>query len=232
MNELALVFLGGLLGSGHCLGMCGGFAIAIGSTTTSRGSMLASQLIYTLGRIFTYSVLGAIVGYAGMRLTAANGYLAHSQAALALVAGVLLIGQGLVTVGWIRWPRRSQPKAGCLASSWFAPFFRQQGAWATFCAGLMTGFLPCGLVYSFLALAAASGNLMHSLAYMAAFGAGTAPMMILAGCGAHWVGVGTRQTLFRLAACCVILTGGLSVARGVQLWSTPSSSAGVCPLCH
>ncbi len=232
MNELILVFLGGVLGSGHCLGMCGGFAVAIGSSATSRGTMLASQLIYTLGRIFTYSVLGAVVGYAGIRLTAANGYLAHTQAALALVAGVLLIGQGLITIGWLRWPRRSGKSVGCMASSWFASFFRQRGAWATFGAGLMTGFLPCGLVYSFLALAAASGSLAQSLLYMAAFGAGTAPLMILTGCGSHMIGLRARQTMFRLAACCVILTGGLSVARGVQLWSTPPNAAAVCPLCR
>ena len=70
MIELPLVFLGGLLGSAHCVGMCGGFAVSIGIGSRGLASNLRRQLVYTAGRIFTYSFFGIVAGYAGLWIAA------------------------------------------------------------------------------------------------------------------------------------------------------------------
>jgi sulfite exporter TauE/SafE len=95
----------------------------------------------------------------------------------------------------------------------------------TFGAGVATGFLPCGLVYSFLALAVASGGLESGLMQMAMFGLGTVPAMVLVGCGGKLLTIGMRQRVYRLAACFVIALGALTVWRGL-----PVHAEGDC--CH
>ena len=89
MIGLPLVFLGGLLGSAHCVGMCGGFALLIGSGARSARANLARQIVYSLGRIFTYSACGAAVGYAGLRLSDDLPSVVNAQALLAIVAGAV-----------------------------------------------------------------------------------------------------------------------------------------------
>ena len=79
MIELPLVFLGGLLGSAHCVGMCGGFALSIGVGAKSFTANLQRQLVYTLGRVLTYSFFGVAAGYAGFWLSRRAGTLIHVQ---------------------------------------------------------------------------------------------------------------------------------------------------------
>ena len=64
-TPLVLVFMGGLLGSAHCVGMCGGFVVGIGLGSKSWGGNLARQLVYSLGRVCTYILIGAMSGFAG-----------------------------------------------------------------------------------------------------------------------------------------------------------------------
>src|SRR6516162_3919848 len=104
MIELPLIFLGGLLGSAHCVGMCGGFALTIGVGAPSFFSNLARQLAYTLGRVLTYSFFGVVAGYAGLWLSRKAGTLVNVQAGLSILAGSLLVFQGLLALGVL--PRR------------------------------------------------------------------------------------------------------------------------------
>ncbi len=235
MIELPLVFLGGLLGSAHCIGMCGGFAIAIGINAAGVLSNLERQLIYSAGRIFTYSFLGLAAGYAGLWVASRATYWINAQAALCVLAGLLLTAQGLIALGLV--PRRlssKQPSGGslCLARSFVGPFLASPRRSDVLLAGVLTGFLPCGLVYGFLALASSSASLWAGLIIMILFGAGTAPLMILAGAGASLLSSAKRQSLLRISAVCVCLTGLVSIARGVfflQIWGVPEVAR--CVLC-
>ena len=215
MIELPLVFLGGLLGSAHCVGMCGGFAVAIGSGAGSIASNATRQLVYSAGRIFTYAALGGALGYAGWRLGEDLPVLFHAQAALAIVAGVLLVGVGLVSAGVL--PRRIRllparqstatggavhmPSGGpvCLAGGLVGTFLRAPGWGNVFLAGVFTGFLPCGLVYGFLALAISTASFPLGAATMGAFGLGTVPLMVLTGCGASLFCIAVQRRLTRIA---------------------------------
>ena len=110
MIELPLVFLGGLLGSAHCVGMCGGFALTIGVGSRDFGSNVLRQLTYTLGRILTYAFFGVAAGYGGFWLSRKAGTLVNVQAGLSILAGSLLIFQGLLSLGLL--PRRVVRAAG------------------------------------------------------------------------------------------------------------------------
>lgn len=235
MIELPLVFLGGLLGSAHCIGMCGGFAVTIGLSAPGVAANVRRQLIYSAGRIFTYSFLGIAAGYAGLWFANRAGLWINAQAALCLVAGLLLAGQGLVALDLIpRWRGAKRVSGGslCLARSFVGPFLASTRAIDVLVAGVLTGFLPCGLVYGFLALASSSASTWAGMVVMIVFGAGTAPLMIMAGAGASLISYAKRQHLLRISAACVLVTGLVSIARGLsflQLWSVPDAAR--CMLC-
>jgi sulfite exporter TauE/SafE len=234
--QLPLVFLGGFLGSAHCVGMCGGFALAIGMGARSLGSNFRRQLLYSLGRVLTYAFLGVVAGFAGFWLSRRAGTLVNVQAGLSILAGGLLMFQGLLALGVL--PRRLFPSIGgggapCLAGTFVGPFLSAPGWSGVLLAGVLTGFLPCGLVYGFLTLAGSSANLFHALLTMCAFGAGTAPIMILTGAGGSLLSHSARRHLLKLSAVCVLLTGIISLARGMAFVQFPESATlETCPFCR
>lgn len=232
MIELPFIFVAGLLGSAHCIGMCGPFALSIGGVAPSWRVNLLRQLVYTSGRLFTYAVFGAVAGYAGWRLTNSLPILRNSAAFLSVAAGLFLIYQGAATVGLFRKKQTTGGAGPCLAGTFLGSFLKSPSWTNTFLAGLFTGMLPCGLVYGFVALAAGTGDLAAGILLMIAFGLGTAPVMILTGIGGSMLGMGVRKHLFRIAAWCVIVTGFISIARGVGYveipgWVEPTG----CPAC-
>jgi sulfite exporter TauE/SafE len=231
MIEWPLIFLGGLLGSSHCVGMCGGFVITLGATQPRLSENLRRQIAYALGRVFTYSVAGAAAGYGGWRLAYHLQPLINVQAILFLVAGGLLIIQGLLAAGVLSFPWPAS--TSCPGARSFAGLLRTPGLGVAFIAGLLNGLIPCGLVYAYLALAISTGTLVHGLLTMAVFGLGTLPVMVILGCGSSLLSLHSRRRLFQIAAWCIVLTGVLSVYRAVvfiQRFGLIEPSG--CPLCH
>lgn len=233
MGELSLIFVGGLLGSSHCLGMCGGFAMLIGLNATSPGRACLAQFLYSCGRIFTYMVLGTVAGFAGQRVSLGTNEWINASAILSLLAGLVLIVQGLKATGVSLWKRSVKLNSqGCLTSPLIRTFLQSHSWIANFLAGVMTGFLPCGLLYGFLALAAASRDLLWGGAIMLSFGLGTTPMMILTGLSGRALSMLIRQRILRFAAWCVVLTGMLTAYRGLGLLLEKSSDVPpACPFC-
>src|SRR3954470_12582182 len=115
MIELPLIFVAGILGTAHCLGMCGPMALAIGSAATGWPSAITKQLVYTSGRIFTYAVLGSAAGFCGARLVRTVPALVNVPATLAVIAGTLLLYQGLRATGLFRRPGVGPATGSCLA---------------------------------------------------------------------------------------------------------------------
>lgn len=228
-----MIFVGGLLGSSHCVGMCGGFVFSIGAAAPNWRANFVRQVAYACGRIFTYASAGAIVGYGGWRLSRALPPLVHVQAWLCLTAGALLIVQGLKSAGVWNYLRPAVRRAPCLTASLFASFLAAPKLGQVFLAGMANGLLPCGLVYAYLALAASTGNLAMGFVHMGLFGLGTLPIMVLTGCGGAMLGLASRRRLLHVAAWCVVLTGALSVSRGLAFlradYSTPTAG---CPACQ
>jgi len=235
MIELPLVFLGGLLGSAHCVGMCGGFAVSIGLGSRSIAANIRRQLVYTAGRIFTYSFFGVAAGYAGFWIAGKANLWINAQAALSLIAGLLLVAHGLLALGIVPhrfWPRLPGGGSVCLAGSFVGSFLASPRLSSVLVAGVLTGFLPCGLVYGYLALASSSANIGVGLLTMCLFGAGTAPLMILAGAGGSLLSHAARRNLMRISAICVALTGLISIGRGILfIQLTPAPEVVRCLFC-
>lgn len=232
MLELPLIFLGGLLGSSHCLGMCGGFAVLLGVNSTTTFRNFCGQCSYSVGRIFTYTVLGMIAGFAGERISLNSRNWLNASATLSLLAGIFLILQGLKSAGisFRRNPTVSTP--GCLTSPLFKTFFQSRSLGGKFLAGVLTGFLPCGLLYAFLALAAAAQDLVNGGLIMFAFGSGTVPLMVLAGIGGKMLSALGRQRVLQIAAWCVVVTGAITVYRGIGYFQLgPDHVPPGCPWC-
>jgi len=233
MIEWPLILLGGVLGSSHCLGMCGPFAVMIGAGARGWKQGVTRQLIYSIGRICTYAFGGAAAGFLGLRLSRELGALGGAQGMLSILAGVLLIVQGALAAGLIRIGKSGIGGGSvCGSAKLFATFLRHPQGYHVFLAGILTGFLPCGLVYAYLSLAAATGDVWRGLAVMAVFGSGTVPVMALTGTGARLMNLALRRRMFQIAAACVILTGLLTVARGAWFVGRAGSDEAVrCPAC-
>jgi len=230
MIELPLIFVSGVLGSAHCLGMCGPLALMLGQAKSRVRQNLVRQLIYSAGRIFTYGVLGACAGFAGMRMAASLPALINIPAVLAIVAGAFLFYQGLLAADWL--PRRGHVGSSCLGSSFLATFLRGPALRDVFLAGLFTGFLPCGLLYGYVAMAAGSASMGRGILVMVTFGLGTVPVMIATGFGSSLLGLAARRRLFRLAAYSVMLAGAVSIYRGLGFLGTEiHATTTICPFC-
>jgi uncharacterized protein len=234
MTELPLVFLGGLLGSSHCIGMCGPLALALGVTEERFVANLRRQLVFSIGRILTYGFGGALAAYAGWWLGRWPAAAFNVQAVLAIVAGAALVLLGLSGADLL--PRlrfgRFAPQT-CSAATGLKTLLRAPGLGSALLAGVFTGFIPCGLVYAFLAVAASTGDVIHGWLTMVAFGAGTVPLMVLAGSGGSLLSLGTRARVLRFAAACVVVVGLISITRGAgYLTLTADSIPAGCPFCH
>ncbi|MFO0820075.1 MAG: sulfite exporter TauE/SafE family protein [Pirellulales bacterium] len=230
MLEWPFLFLAGVLGSAHCVGMCGGFVLSIGAAAAGPRDNFIRQVLYSAGRLFTYSVLGATAGFAGWRLTRAIPSTVHLSAILALVAGAVLVYQGLAATGILRRRGVAAGSPPCLASSFFGGFLRMPGRTSAFLAGLLTGLLPCGLLYGMLTLAASTRDLVTGTATMSIFGLGTVPILVATGYGGSLLGMATRRRLYAVAAWCLVLTGGISMVRGAVYLSRPAAPES-CPFC-
>ena len=233
MTPLWLTMLGGLLGSSHCVGMCGGFAAIVGLRTGSLAGNLRAQLIYSAGRLMSYATLGAIAGFAGQRLSDSLPKMINVPAVLCLAAGLFLVREGLLATGLFARRITGSSTTGCLLGPLFSTILQTPGARNTFAAGIITGLLPCGLVYAFVSLAASSGDLLLGASTMLAFGLGTVPWMVVTGCGAALLSWTARQRLWQVAAWSVVLTGLLTVGRGVGFlqWQ-PEPQPVSCPFCR
>jgi len=229
MIEWPLLVASGMLGSAHCLGMCGPFALAIGSAAPHWRANLVRQLLYSAGRIFTYAVLGMAAAFAGLEVAQSLAGWVNVSAAMAIAAGLVLLLQGLWSAGIL--PKRGVAAAACPGAGMFRVLLTGRGAVDVFLAGLFTGLLPCGLLYGMLALAASTSDLVQGLVTMLAFGAGTVPAMVMAGVGGSLVGVATRRRINTIAAWCLVVTGLISIARGATALSMSGEPTTACPFC-
>lgn len=186
--SLALAALAaGLLGGVHCAGMCGGIAASLAAA--ARGPTLSRQLAFNAGRIAAYCAAGAAVGATGALLMHAQPVIA-AQTALFVLANALMLLLGLYVAGWGRALLRLESAGGVLwrrIEPLRRAFFPVDSTAKALGAGAVWGWVPCGLVYSMLALALASGSAAQGALVMLAFGVGTLPNLLAAGLAAQKV---------------------------------------------
>ncbi|HXZ49422.1 MAG TPA: sulfite exporter TauE/SafE family protein [Usitatibacter sp.] len=211
---VAAALAAGLLGGVHCVGMCGGIVGTL--ALEARGPALARQLAYNGGRIAAYAAAGAVAGFVGS-LAYAGGAWLDAQVALFLLANVAMLLLGLYVAGWGRIMLRVEA-AGRPLWRRIEPFARRMlpvdSTAKALGAGLAWGWIPCGLVYSMLVLAAASGGPAQGALVMGAFGLGTLPNLLAAGLAAQrLVALRRAPWVRRVAGILIIALGVAGIAR-------------------
>ncbi len=223
---LVSAFVLGLLGGGHCLGMCGGLmgALTMAIPPGQRAKRLRLLIAYNLGRVLSYAAAGFLIGLAGWAV-------ANSPAAMAMriLAGLLLITMGLYLAGW--WSgltrveglgrglwRQIQPIASRLM-----PVTSLQRA---LILGALWGWLPCGLVYSTLLWSASQGDALDSALLMLAFGIGTWPVLLATGLAAERLTALLRKRGVRVIGGVMVILFGIWTLPGPhQQWLMGHGSA-------
>ncbi len=216
-SELLLaVLVASVMGSLHCVGMCGPFALMASGTQPASGSAAAKATgparlaFYHLGRLLTYVVAGAIAGSAGAALSAGGEWFGV-QSAAARVAGLLMIAIAIVRLtkstatvsimsGW------GKTMGGLIAKT-RPTVNRFPSPVRSFVAGSLTTLLPCGWLYLFLLVAAGTGGAIPAVAVMVAFWIGTVPALSLLVLGALRMAPRLRGTLPVLGSLLLLITG-------------------------
>ena len=217
-TEITLVsaFLVGLLGSTHCLGMCGGIvgALTLGLDDDIRRSpirLFPYLAAYNLGRITAYATAGAVLGAVSAQVL---HFAPPTQARLIVkfITGGFMITLGFYLAGW--WPGLAAlERLGGRLWKRVEPFGRRflpvDHPLKALALGYVWGWLPCGLVYSALAWSLTTGDAAQSATLMLAFGLGTLPMLFAMGATARWLGNVVRQPWVRRGTGILILLFGV-----------------------
>ncbi|MFM6934372.1 MAG: sulfite exporter TauE/SafE family protein [Flavobacteriales bacterium] len=204
-------FLIGIASNFHCIGMCGPLAFALPIDRSSTLKSIISVLKYNLGRLFSYSFLGMIVGLFGFSLQ-----LFSTLQWLSIVSGIII-----VLMAWSN-QVESWPLLGIWTkkmSSFIQVIFKKTKelplAYRSFSFGIANGLLPCGMIYLGLSNALGSGSLSNAILSMSAFGIGTLPAMFFMPLLAHsrW----KIQLSKRFISILLTIIGLLTIVRGMNL---------------
>jgi sulfite exporter TauE/SafE len=215
--ELAIIFsaLGLGFASGfHCIGMCGPIALSMGLTKKQSTNYYLQNLTYQFGRIFTYSLLGAILGIIG------KGFeIVGFQQYLTIIVGVLLILMALFSFGG----KDFASKIPLLSKFLFkvkmnlSRFLQKADYRSRFTTGILNGFLPCGMVYMALTASLASGGIWQGAMFMALFGLGTLPFMFSVVLLGNLMTNAFRIKILKIIPVMMIVLGALFILRGLEI---------------
>ena len=203
----------GLLGSTHCVVMCGPIVLALPLTSREKKEVILQSFLYHLGRVITYAVMGFFFGLMGWGIALA-GY----QKMFSIMLGVAFILSAVFTIS-----RKYEILNFPFLEKYFrslnhklASLFSIKSRFSVFGIGLLNGLLPCGLVYIALVGAIATGNFFLGALYMLAFGFGTMPLML----GLMIFGKYSRSFFARLRTFipyALLLFGVFMIYRGMHL---------------
>ncbi len=231
INILTIVSIAFLGSFGHCIGMCGGIVVAYSTIKIDPKSSKVSQgvahLLYSFGRVFTYSILGAIFGAIGGVATFSN----NANGALLIFAGIAMILAGLSLMGKIKFLTLIEHSFS--SSSFYKNAFKRvlnsKSNVSFFILGMLNGLLPCGFVYFFAITAASTADPLYGALVMAIFGVSTIPAMF----GLGFLTSLATQTSFRnmmmsLSSIAVILYGAYTVYNGYDYILNPQKTLRDC----
>ncbi len=208
----ALIF--GLLGSFHCVGMCGPIAFMLPVSRDNKLKKFLQILLYHGGRLLAYSTIGLAFGIVGKGLN-----LFGFQQQLSIATGILMIAIILLPAGKFQKYNFSRPLTlfiGKVKSS-LGVAFKKKSADTFFTIGFLNGFLPCGLVYMAVIGAVATGSIQQGSLYMLLFGLGTIPLMTSAIYFSGLLNKISRRKINKLIPVFVVIIGILFVIRGLGL---------------
>ena len=209
------IFLLGLTGTGHCLGMCGAFSLAVSAGANGPTLVVWRQLSYQLGKATSYVFIGIILLLAS-RLIDAQWPLLRFQNVLGWLVGAVMLAMGAAYAFEIRlsakagtwW--RGHAVCGSLAMLWRSPSLLK-----SLLIGWVNGFLPCGLSMMALLALANRGSTLGVVVGAYVFGLATMPGLLALGLLGQRVGLAQRRWLVRVGGVALMLFGALTLVRGV-----------------
>jgi sulfite exporter TauE/SafE len=213
-------FLGGF---GHCIGMCGPLVASSSLHSSSvRGfhdfrARIFEQVLYNAGRITTYGMAGAIMGFAASFVNVASK-LVGIQNGVMVGAGIIMVIMGfgiLGVVGGTRWIERHNSLVLAMAKK----MFRLSSRWKFFPLGLILGLMPCGLAYTAFIAAAGTGSVVGGVLTMFCFGVGTVPALALFSAAVTYLGSRMRHWMEKAGGVAVTIMGLYYILKGIQLYA-------------
>lgn len=209
---LPAALLAGFFGSTHCIGMCGAIVVLFEQQQPAGMHRWLRRILYNSGRLGFYMLLGAIAGGASAVIVATAGA-RTTLLVLRLIAGILVVAIGLNLV--FNWNfTRFIESAGARVWRRLAPLARHvlpvETPARALGAGFLWGALPCGLVYSAVAMAATSGSMVNGSLIMFSFWAGTLPALLFAGATAARLQQWKSKPAFRRVAGTIMIVIGVA----------------------
>ncbi|WP_299762323.1 sulfite exporter TauE/SafE family protein [uncultured Pontibacter sp.] len=207
-------FIFGLVGSFHCVGMCGPIAMALPFVGSSGWRYYAGRLLYNSGRIVTYVSMGALAGAFGESLQ-----LAGLQQTVSIISGVLILLL-LVLPATLKGKYASMlgtDKLMAWVRQKLGYYFQRNSLGSLFMVGLLNGLLPCGFVYIALAGAISAPSVGGAMLYMALFGLGTFPLMFLVSLSGRLISLKMRSLFNRAVPYIGIMLAILFIVRGMGM---------------
>jgi sulfite exporter TauE/SafE len=224
--DLLLIISTAFFGSfGHCIGMCGGIVVAYSSSKidpkSSQLTQIMSHLAYNFGRVATYSILGAIFGLIGQ----AVAFTPTTKGVLFLLTGLLMLLAGLSLLGKLKF--LSSAEFSFSKYAWYQKGFRallaNKSYGSFFGLGMLNGIIPCGLVYSFAIMAAATASPLWGAVVMATFGLATIPALFFLGSVTKFLQQGSlRGLMMKSAAFLVVMYGLFTMYKGYNFVAHPN----------
>ena len=231
VNILSIITIAFLGSFGHCIGMCGGIVVAYSTTKISNEWSKTKQsyahILYSAGRVFTYTILGAIFGFVGGVATFNN----LTNGLMLIFAGVFMILAGLSLSGKIKFLTLLEHSFA--STSWYAKIFREllqtKSLISFFILGMLNGLLPCGLVYFFAITAASTASPFYGALVMLIFGASTIPALFSLGFFISLYKNGKfRNLMIKLAAVAVVFFGIYTIQEGYYYIKYPQKTVSQC----
>lgn len=212
--DLGSVFLLGLLGTGHCVGMCGAFAMAVAVGAPTPAVVVWRQVAYQLGKATSYLFIGALLLLAGTWVDQQNPVL-RVQAIVGWIVGVAMILVGLAYAAEWRWPapvqRWWQGSAACGA---LGALWRSPSLFKSLLAGWVNGFLPCGLSFMALLFLAGTGSATTLVVGAYVFSFATLPGLLAVALFGQKLSLLHRRRLVRASGVALVIFGVLTLVRG------------------
>jgi len=231
VNILTIISIAFLGSFGHCIGMCGGIVVAYSTIKidpkSSKVSQSVAHLLYSFGRVLTYTVLGAIFGALGGVVLFSN----NANGGLLIFAGVVMILAGLSLMGKIKFLTLIEHSfsSSSIYKSAFKSVLNSKSNLSFFLLGMLNGLLPCGFVYFFAITAASTADPFYGALVMFIFGISTIPAMFGVGFLSSLASATSfRNMMMSLSSIAVILYGTYTIYNGYEYISNPQKTLRDC----
>ncbi len=220
------LFVTGLLGGAHCIGMCGGFVAAYSSATAavhpkmSLLDRLRLHGLFQIGRLISYMTIGLVFGGIGVAINTVAGVHAF-QSWAGILAGCLMVIFGLALSGHfpalVPLESATSTRIGAKLRGGIVRILRSRSHYKTLPLGILVGFLPCGAIYAVVWAAVAVASPIRGASALLCYGLGTIPALFTFGMVSQSIGERARKAILQLAAALLVIMGAITVTRASGL---------------